>query len=246
MRVLVIPDIHLKPWIFDAAEAVIKHERPDAVVELGDLVDDFGCKNNREAYIATVNRAIEFSRRHPDAHWILGNHEASYLWNQWTNGMAYRAKDEASRQCQRLVYELPEGKYTIALMVDNVLFTHGGVGAGFVAAHVPHGTSDADVVRAINDMGADELWCYSSPLWYRPSFIADLDELYGEGRLLQVCGHTPVEHITQCKNIVVCDTFSTYRDHRPYGDRTFCIVDTTAQTWKPVPAPAQFIPPIKS
>ena len=39
MRVLVIPDVHLKTWIFEAAENVFKQEHPDAIVLLGDLVD---------------------------------------------------------------------------------------------------------------------------------------------------------------------------------------------------------------
>ena len=40
-RVLVIPDVHLKPWIFDEAEKVDKNSYEDIVV-LGDLVDDWG------------------------------------------------------------------------------------------------------------------------------------------------------------------------------------------------------------
>ena len=42
MHVLVIPDVHLKPWMFDAADAAIKQEPPDAIVQLGDLPDELG------------------------------------------------------------------------------------------------------------------------------------------------------------------------------------------------------------
>lgn len=40
-RVLVIPDVHLKPWIFDKAEKV-DNSSFDTIVILGDLVDDWG------------------------------------------------------------------------------------------------------------------------------------------------------------------------------------------------------------
>ena len=40
-RIFVIPDIHLKPWIFCCAEERMKEERFDRAVVLGDLVDDW-------------------------------------------------------------------------------------------------------------------------------------------------------------------------------------------------------------
>lgn len=39
-RVFVVPDVHLKPWIFEKASRLILKEKFDAVVLLGDLVDD--------------------------------------------------------------------------------------------------------------------------------------------------------------------------------------------------------------
>ena len=52
MRVLVIPDIHLKTWIFDRAEAILKAGKAD--------------------------RAIEFAKTYPDTLWCYGNHDVSY------------------------------------------------------------------------------------------------------------------------------------------------------------------------
>ena len=85
MQVLVIPDVHLKTWMFKTAEKVVKQEHPDAIVMLGDLVDDFGCKNSPDKYIETIDAAIEFYHRHPETYLCLGNHEASYLWDRETN-----------------------------------------------------------------------------------------------------------------------------------------------------------------
>ena len=51
---------------------------------------------------------------------------------------------------------------------------------------------------------------------------------------IQVVGHTPVEKICQEGGVISCDTFSTYRDGTPYGDRTFLLIDTETMEWKAV------------
>ena len=42
MIVLVIPDIHLKPWIFDRAEEILREGKADKAVCLMDIPDDWG------------------------------------------------------------------------------------------------------------------------------------------------------------------------------------------------------------
>lgn len=42
-RIFVIPDVHLKPWIFEKASALVDKDAYDAVVMLGDLVDGYDC-----------------------------------------------------------------------------------------------------------------------------------------------------------------------------------------------------------
>ena len=41
MRILVIPDIHLKTWIFDRAEDILKASKADQAVCLMDIPDDW-------------------------------------------------------------------------------------------------------------------------------------------------------------------------------------------------------------
>lgn len=60
-RVLVIPDVHLKPWIFDMADRIDKNSY-DTIVVLGDLVDDWGKGYVLDAYRQTLDRAVEFGR----------------------------------------------------------------------------------------------------------------------------------------------------------------------------------------
>ena len=49
MRVLVIPDCHLKPWMFEKAAAIMSGERTDNAVCLMDIPDDFG-KDDPDLY----------------------------------------------------------------------------------------------------------------------------------------------------------------------------------------------------
>ena len=241
MRILAIPDVHLKTWMFAAADKVIEAEHPDAVVLLGDLVDDFGCKNSPEKYNETIDAAIDFSHRHPETYLCLGNHEASYLWDRQTNATAYRAYATAKTQCNRLVYEgFDKDHFTVAYQFDNVVFSHAGISEGFFAAYLKKSgeknLSDAEVIRRVNGLSVDELWRYGSPIWYRPSGIQEFDQMYGAGRLLHVTGHTPIEKITEWCSTLVCDTFSTYPNHKPVGDQTFALVDTVSRHWRAIPS----------
>ena len=50
MRVLVIPDIHLKTWIFDRAEKILKDGKADRAVCLMDIPDDWNMEFQIEQY----------------------------------------------------------------------------------------------------------------------------------------------------------------------------------------------------
>lgn len=45
-KVFVIPDVHLKPWMFDKAEELLSRSEYDKIVCLGDLVDDWDQEKN--------------------------------------------------------------------------------------------------------------------------------------------------------------------------------------------------------
>lgn len=45
-KVFVIPDVHLKPWMFDMAEKKMKTAKYDRIVILGDIVDDWEQERN--------------------------------------------------------------------------------------------------------------------------------------------------------------------------------------------------------
>ena len=58
MRILVIPDIHLKTWIFDRAEAIMKSGKADRAVCLMDMPDDWGMEFQLDRYNAIFDCAI--------------------------------------------------------------------------------------------------------------------------------------------------------------------------------------------
>ena len=49
MKVLVIPDIHLKPWIFDKAETIRKAGKADRTVCLMDIPDEWDMGHRLES-----------------------------------------------------------------------------------------------------------------------------------------------------------------------------------------------------
>ena len=86
MKILVIPDIHLKIWIFDQAEDILKAEKADRAVCLMDIADDWNKGYQIELYRETYDRAILFARTYPDTLWCYGNHDVSYPWGRLETG----------------------------------------------------------------------------------------------------------------------------------------------------------------
>ena len=63
MRVLVIPDVHLKPWMFRRASELMKETESDRAVCLMDIADDWQQQFNLDLYIQTYDAAIDFDRQ---------------------------------------------------------------------------------------------------------------------------------------------------------------------------------------
>lgn len=87
MRVLVIPDIHLKTWIFDRAEKILKDGKADRAVCLMDIPDDWNMEFQIERYKETFVRTIAFAVDYPDTLWCYGNHDVGYLWGDLRPGI---------------------------------------------------------------------------------------------------------------------------------------------------------------
>ncbi len=232
-KVLVIPDIHLKPWIFDQATEIMINTDCDRAVCVGDLVDDWGMEDAVDCYEKTLRKAISFAERFPDTVWCYGNHDLAYLWDQYDHpGYSFAAADLV----QELLMEIKDSlnspdQMGIIHRLDNVLFSHAGLSLEFIDTQLPEMMDDVDcMIETINDYGVEELWEDNSPIWIRPQYGNLAKGMYAKG-LFQVVGHTPVEEGLLQGNILTVDTFSTTSTGKRIGNNELYWVDTETKEW---------------
>ena len=247
MKVLVIPDVHLKPWMFDGAEKV-DAEKYDKIICLGDLVDDWNQQYNTDLYEETLQRVLKFDEDHNDMFWCLGNHDFSYLWGHPESGFSSMQISLVAKYLMKL--EEQAGKRLgIVHDIDGILFSHAGLRDSYVNYYFKNSLESREqLLKAINYAWKDrnheeKLWKDDSPIWARPlrgvSTIS-IPFLYGQSEeefennvITQVVGHTPVEEPIVSNGALITDTFSTYSDGKtPIGDARFVLFDTESRKWE--------------
>lgn len=218
-RVLVIPDVHNKPSIWEYADKVLS-ENPqiDYSVVLGDTIDDF--YNTEQDYRDNMAMMVYFNHTHPNTIWLLGNHEISYLIDKPVTGNIASGKKWAMKYVENF-------RPQIVWVDSKVIFSHAGVWNQYCS--VP--------LEAINRMDYQELWRDDSPIWARPQ-IEDGNRYYAYGEAedkLQVIGHTPTPTIQFVSNpkqrYLSCDVFSTNWGKK-LGEEHLVIVDTTTAEYQ--------------
>ena len=133
MRVLVIPDVHLKPWMFHRASELMKEMGVGRAICLMDIADDWRQQFNLDLYIQTYDAAIDFAKEYPETLWCYGNHDVCYLWNQRETGYSKIAPWTVCEKLRILRESLPDERQLAYLhRIDNVLFSHGGLADAFV------------------------------------------------------------------------------------------------------------------
>jgi len=231
LKILVIPDVHLKPWMFDRASEILNSGAAKKAVCLMDIPDDWGQEYNLGLYEETFDAAIRFQKEFPETLWCYGNHDLSYEWLQYESGFSSVAIPVVQKKLSELRRELPDRSQMAYIhRIDDVLFLHGGLTHAFVkyyANDVDYDDTDA-VIEKINLLGRNEMWDDASPLWFRPQFYNE--KMYKEEDLLQVVGHTPVMQIDRLGNMLSCDLFSTYSTGDPIGTQEYLLIDTV--TWE--------------
>ena len=238
MKILVIPDIHLKPWIFDRAEEILRAGKADRAVCLMDIADDWEMYFQIGLYEETYDRAIAFAKAHPETVWCCGNHDISYEWGRLETGYSPYAEATVIRKLRKLTEVIGAEMIPFAACIDKVLFSHGGIGDKFVerlGKKLGRKLSEepmANVIEAINTADPEMLWDDDSPLWLRPQY--DSVKLFRGEEYTQVVGHTPVEEITLKRGVISTDVFSTYRDGRQIGEKAFAVVDSETGTFEKV------------
>ncbi len=230
MKVLVIPDVHLKPWMFEQAGELMRQRLAEKAVCLMDIADDWHQQWNLDLYIQTYDAAIAFAKEFPETLWCYGNHDICYQWNRRETGYSMIAPWTVNEKLRILRKSLPDEKQLAYIhRIDDVLFMHGGLTQLFVNMYVSEKAKmDVDkTIEEINGFGPYEMWDDLSPIWHRPQY-SHL-EMYGDGKFVQVVGHTPVEKIQREGNVISCDVFSTDQNRRPTGTQEFLLIDT--KTW---------------
>lgn len=235
MQVLVIPDVHLKPELFDRADELLNSGIASKAVCLMDLPDDWKKEFDIDLYEKTFDRAIKFQKDHPDTLWCYGNHDLSYVWAYNETGFSPYAISTVNNKLNELKRTLTSlDQISYIHRIDNVLFLHGGLCEKFVKTHVDERKwNDIDkVIRAINKLDSEILWTDISPIWYRPQYSDD--RMFEEFTLTQVVGHTPVPCVSKRNNVISCDVFSTHRDGSPIGTCEFPVIDTVTGEFRSV------------
>lgn len=236
MKALVIPDVHLKPYIFDMAESKDEIEY-DAIVCLGDIPDDWNA--TMIDYKRTYERALEFAEKHKDnIYWCYGNHDISYIYA--SNGRVFYESgfnEDAAIITDIFLKSLKlilGNRLAVIHKIDNVLFSHAGLSVPFVEDYLHYSVEgDIDEMLETTNKFVEPsaiwmLWNDDSPLWVRPQHgFVDLLEPY-----LQVVGHTPVSSAQKVGIVLSLDTFSTYSDGSNIGDKSLYIVDCTTGEYK--------------
>lgn len=242
MRILVIPDVHLKPKLFDYADELLGQGVADKALCLMDLPDEFGQEYNLDLYDRTFEAAIGFARKRPETLWCYGNHEFSYLWNMRTNKFSTFCSELAARRIRELRDSLPDPSLmAIAHRIGKVIFLHGGLTEDAVRqCTAPEDYADVDkVIDNVNRLLTQDFlwWDSQSPVWYRPQI--SYRALYDPDRFVQVVGHTPVEQIRKDGCVISCDVFSRHRNGLPIGNRRFPVIDTETGNWTEHPVPGE-------
>ena len=165
MKVLVVPDVHLKTWIFDRAESILKEGKTDMAVCLMDLPDDWNMQFQVEQYKEIYRRAIDFATKFPNTLWCYGNHDLSYPWGRLETGYSVYAESVVISMLEKLEHSLAnENQIAIIHRVDNVLFSHGGLATYFVKR----------LNEELLDEDIDEVLKVTSEVWVRDRVYAKI------------------------------------------------------------------------
>ena len=227
MKVLVIPDVHLKTWIFDKAENALKSGKADRAVCLMDMPDDWDMEFQIDRYRAIYDRAIAFAKEYPDTLWCYGNHDLSYPWGRLESGYSPYAERTVMEKLEELENSLKNSsQINIMHRIGQVLFSHAGLSTEFVKS-LNRKLLDADieeVLRSINTASQNKLWNDESPLWLRALDVRR--KAFQSEKYKQLVGHTPVEKIMEQGGMIFTDVFSTDREGTQIGESAMVVIDS--------------------
>lgn len=214
MKTLILGDIHgLTNW-----ESIIKKEKPNKVIFLGDYVDTFDRKNTCEMQINNLERILDYKeKRGNKCILLLGNHDYHYITNAAQRYSGYCISTH--RLIKQIKNRLLENLQLIYIdEKTKTIFSHAGISNYWlknVAQCKLNEVNNIDLKSEV--IGFNYLMGYDpygntisqSPIWIRPQALFE-DGLTGYN---QVVGHTHmkdnnifVKEFKENCNFYFCDT----------------------------------------
>ena len=197
MKTVIISDVHGR----DMWKHIINQEQPDRVVFLGDYFDSFDIPGIDQ--IHNFKQIIEYKNSHQsEVTLLIGNHDYHYFPEiGYTGTTGYQAKIAVS-----INHVINENRHHLqmAYKMGEFLFTHAGVGEGWLKKH---GWNNEPIDEFVNDMWLFKPFSFDfdgingygddlgqTPIWIRPkSLMRDAKNLKKD--IIQVVGHTAVKRI---------------------------------------------------
>lgn len=256
MKILCVGDIHAKPWVVHAVEAL--KDDYDRIIFLGDYVDGW------DAHPSLSREALEavttfYNQNKFKVILLRGNHDFSeYYGHRKREFLCSGFHYGVYNRCQSLYSDNWQDMFTVHIFHGNsedsrndYWVSHAGITSGWdkqwgelwdnFSFEQKSKTSLLDTEELLTQVGSARggSSLNPSPIW------ADKDELIASPKpfVNQIVGHTPVKTVTchEFKNgdgtrnkIFFCDTFSTYRNGLPYGDESCLSLDTESGEWEKV------------
>lgn len=199
MKIIAIPDVHgMNKW----KEIVVKEEKTDKIVFIGDYWDSFDIP-----FIEQLNNfrdIIEYKKANDEKVILLiGNHDG-YIYNGMNqSGISGYQRDKAIFIQQEM--QINKDLFQMCHLYNNTIFSHAGIspewldrqGLGSI-----ENVSLPSICNFVNDLwkhkpirfafsGMDPYGddTYQTPMWIRPKSLLRASEGFGE-TVNQVVGHT--------------------------------------------------------
>ena len=209
MKTLIIPDLHEpSAAVLDCIEDLIRRERPDRTVFLGDYFDQY---NDGPADTERMASWLSNSLGKENRVHLIGNHDASYFWpcdTTYCPGFTW----EKEAVVQRILGAAAHARFQFHTWIEGWLLTH----AGLAAAWVPEGIDVAPWLES-EARNAWTAFAQDRDHWFLATgslrggrqraggiLWADWREPRWPGR--QIFGHTPAAVVRQDSTAICLDT----------------------------------------
>jgi len=202
MKTIVLGDTHGRSiW-----KEIVSQEKADRVIFIGDYFDSFDIEPVVQQH--NFKEIIEFKEKGEcEVILLIGNHDFHYL----PMGETYSGYKHGAMPANRQLLEDNKHHLQMCYQLDNILFTHAGIGHDWLVdqnryeSGVDPGTI-ADFVNAIWDYQPLRFTFYGldpygdsktqTPIWIRPSsLISGNRNTFLKTDYIQVVGHTKVRKI---------------------------------------------------